>query len=407
MKKVVVTGFGGMSPIGCNKQDILNNAVNGISGIGKIRAFDTSGGYVHVAGEATEFNPADYFHSRQIKNSSRCILMARAAAKQAFEDSGLGKEAIDPERFGVVFSSAIGGIQNIEQNSVQIHTDGTKALNPFFIPSVLVDMPAGHIAVDLGAKGSCLCVTSACASGCDAIGTAYKMIRNGEADVVAAGGAEAAITPLTIAGFSAMRVLYEGEDLSVASVPFDKRRSGFVIGEGSCCLILESEEHALVRNARIYGSVCGYGSTCDAGHIVAPSSDGLCRAIRIALSDSGISAEKIGYINAHGTSTGANDIAESESFFKMFGNNIPPVSSLKSLTGHMLGAAGAFETGVTLLALYEGKLPVQSWSELDEKCGITPIHTPQDTKASIALSTSLGFGGHNAALLIKKYEKDQ
>lgn len=405
MRKVVVTGFGAISPVGSCKQDIINNAVNGVSGIKKIDSFETDDIYVHLAGKAAGFDPSDYFTSRQIKNSSRCILMARVAASQAFEDSGLNKEQIDQERFGVIFSSAIGGIECIEKSSVQVHSAGGR-IGPFFVPSVLTDMPAGHIAVDLGAKGSCLCIASACASGGDAIGNAYKMIRNGEADIMAAGGAEAAITPLTLAGFSAMRVLYEGENASEASIPFDKRRSGFVMGEGSCCLILESEAHALARNARIYGRICGYGSTCDANHIVAPSSSGIYRAMKLALEDADISPSHIGYINAHGTSTEANDIAEAEGFRMLFGDKIPPVSSLKSLTGHLLGAAGALEAGVTLLSLCEGKLPVQNWGTYDENCGIIPVHAPCDVSVQFALSTSLGFGGHNAALVIERYKKE-
>ena len=406
MQKVVVTGFGAISPIGCGKQEILDSAANGKSGIGKITHFDTKDGYVHLAGQASGFDPSKYFSGRQIKNSSRCILMARAAATQAFEDSGLEKDAIDPERFGVIFSSAIGGIEGIENAASLMNSDEGKRVSPFFVSSVLTDMPAGHIAIDLGAKGSCLCITSACASGCDAIGSAYNMIRCGQADIVAAGGAEAAITPLTVAGFSAMRVLFEGEDASVASIPFDKRRSGFVMGEGSCCLILESESHAKARNARIYGRIAGYGSTCDATHIVAPSSNGIYRAMKLALADSELSPEDIGYINAHGTSTEANDVSEAKAFAELFGDKIPPVSSLKSLTGHLLGAAGAFEAGVTLLSIREGRLPVQSFGEYDGECGIIPVHEPRSTDATYALSTSLGFGGHNSALVIEKYDKE-
>lgn len=407
MYAVAVTGFGAISPIGCTKQEILNNLSKGVSGIDNISAFNTDGYYVHLAGEANDFNPTEYFSPRQIKNSSRCILMARASAEMAFSDSGLEKEKIDSDRFGVIFSSAIGGIESIEKNSSLVNSGDQNRVNPFFIPSVLTDMPASHIAVDLGAKGSCLSISSACASGCDAIGTAYRMILHGEADIIAAGGAEAAVTPLTVAGFSAMRVLYEGEDTDKASVPFDKRRSGFVLGEGSCCLILESVSHAVARSARIYGYICGYGSTCDAGHIVAPSSDGIYRAVEKAVAESGISADDIGYVNAHGTSTEANDLVESECLRRFFGERIPPVSSVKSLTGHMLGAAGAFETGVTLLSLYEGFLPVQKWAEYDPACGIIPVSTPQATNSEYALSTSLGFGGHNSALVVKKEKKEK
>lgn len=404
MRKVVITGFGAVSPIGCSKEDIIRNASQGNSGIGEITSFDVADIPVALCAEAKGFDPKEIFTSREIKNSSKCVLMARASAKKAFSDSGLVKENIDPDRLGVVFSSAIGGLDVLENNHKALLSDSPRRVSPYLIPSVLTDMPAAGIAIDLGAKAACLSISSACASGADAIGTAYRMIQHGECDIIASGGVEAAITPVALAGFSAMRVLYEENDLSVASIPFDKRRSGFVMGEGACCLILEEESRAVSRGAEIYGYICGYGLSCDAGSIVSPSADGAAKAMEKALADACILPDDICYINAHGTSTNANDIVEGQAIRRVFGENYPPVSSTKEITGHLLGAAGAFETGLTALAVKHRFIPPNvKWKEMDEDCGIIPVHCPTQANINYAMSTSLGFGGHNCAVIIKKH----
>lgn len=410
-RRVVVTGMGAVSPIGNTAEELWQGILEKRCGIDQITHFDTSDYKVKLAAEVKDLDMEQYFSKRDLKFNDRFTQFARIAAKQAMEDSKLDTEKENMDRFGVIIGSGIGGIATIEQAQVNLETRGPSRVSPFFIPMTLANLAAGTVAIDLGAKGHCSCVVTACAAASNAIGEAFHKIRDGYEDIIVAGGSEAAITPLAIAGFMSMRALCEGDNKERASIPFDKERHGFVMGEGAGILILEEYEHAKARHAKIYGEIVGYGATCDAHHITAPAPDGSggAKAMVQAIEDAGLNKEDIDYINAHGTSTPLNDRTETAAVKLAFGDhaNHLAMSSTKSNTGHLLGASGAIEAIITVKALQEGYIPATiHYEQKDEECDLD-IVANEGRKADLryAMSNSLGFGGHNASLIFAKGEE--
>ncbi len=410
-KRVVVTGFGAVTPVGNDVELFWNNIKNGVSGIDNIKCFDTENYKVKLAAEVKDFEPTKYIDKKDAKRMDRFCQFAMASAVQAVENGKLDVENIDKERFGVVVGSGIGGISTIEKEQTTLLEKGPNRVHPLFIPMIIGNMASGNIAIRFGAKGMCTTVVTACATGTNAIGEAYRMIQNDTADVMIAGGTEASITPLSIAGFTSLTALSKSTDPSRASIPFDKERDGFVMGEGSGILILESLEHAKKRGATVYAELVGYGSTCDAYHITSPSpdGDGAARAMEIAIKEAGIEKNEVSYINAHGTSTPYNDKFETAAIKKVFGDfakNIP-VSSTKSMTGHLLGAAGAIEAIACIKALEEGFVPpTVGYKVQDEECDLDYVpNEGRSVELKYAMSNSLGFGGHNAVILLKKWSE--
>ena len=406
MRRVVITGLGIISPVGNNIPDYFENLCQGVCGIGPITHFDTEGYKVHLAAEVKDFNPADY----GLENTRRMDLYtqyAMAAAKQAAEDSGI-LGAVQPERLGVYVGSGIGGIHTFAAETEKLLNRGPGRVSPLFIPMMIANIAAGNIAMAMDAQGPCLPVVTACATSTHTIGEAFHAIAHGYADAIFAGGSEAAVEPLAIAGFTNCQALSLSEDANAASLPFDARRKGFVIGEGAGILVLEEYEHAKARGAKIYAEICGYGNTCDAHHITAPRPDGQCasRAIQLAAQEAGMSDADSIYINAHGTGTPLNDSSETTAIKQALGEQAAKkaaISSTKSMTGHMLGAAGAAEAIVCVLALKEGILPPTiHYEQPDPACDLDYVpNTARKAQASLALSTSLGFGGHNACLAFR------
>ncbi len=408
-RRVVVTGLGIVSPLGSDIDTFWNSLKAGTNGIGQITKFDTSEYAVHIGAEVKGFDVLDYMSKPESRRSDLNVQYAVGAAAQAVSDSGI-EGSFDPERAGVYFGSGIGGIGTFEDVFEKLLTKGPRYVSPYFIPMMIPNMAAGTIAIRYGCRGPALPAVSACASGTNAIGEALRAIRHGYADVMITGGTEATITRSSLAGFINMQALNITDDISHASLPFDARRAGFVMGEGAGALVLESYEHATARGARIYAELCGYGSTCDAYHMTAPDPEavGGTAAIRDAYAESGqCDPEKI-YINAHGTGTPLNDKAETKAIKKVFGEDAAKIkiSSTKSMTGHMLGAAGAAEAVVCVKALQEGIIPPTiGLEEPDPECDLnyTPLKA-QNADIELALSTSLGFGGHNACIAFKKGE---
>lgn len=406
MRRVVITGLGIISPVGNNIPDYFENLCQGVCGIGPITHFDTEGYKVHLAAEVKDFNPADY----GLENTRRMDLYtqyAMAAAKQAAEDSGI-VGAVEPDRLGVYVGSGIGGIHTFAAETEKLLNRGPSRVSPLFIPMMIANIAAGNIAMAMDAQGPCLPVVTACATSTHTIGEAFHAIAHGYADAIFAGGSEAAVEPLAIAGFTNCQALSLSEDANAASLPFDARRKGFVIGEGAGILVLEEYEHAKARGAKIYAEICGYGNTCDAHHITAPRPDGQCasRAIQLAAQEAGMSGADSIYINAHGTGTPLNDSSETTAIKLALGEQAAKkaaISSTKSMTGHMLGAAGAAEAIVCALALKEGILPPTiHYEQPDPACDLDYIpNEARKAQASLALSTSLGFGGHNACLAFR------
>ena len=349
-QRVVVTGMGAITPIGNNVDDFFQSTKEGKCGIDYIRKFDTEDYKAKVAAHVKDFEPKDYMEHKESRRMDRFSQFAVAAAKEAFEDSGINIDKIDKDRFGVIVSSGVGGLENIEKESNTLASRGPRRVNPLFVPMIITNMAAGNIAIQFGAKGICTNIVTACASGSHSIGEAFRNIKHGYADVLFAGGAEATITPLGIAGFTALTALSSSEDPMRASIPFDKERDGFVMGEGAGILILEEYEHAINRGAKIYAEIVGYGATGDAYHITSPSPDGegAARAMKLAMEEAKISPKEISYINAHGTGTELNDKYETKSIKIAMGDEAykTPVSSTKSMIGHLLGAAGAVEAVV-------------------------------------------------------------
>ena len=405
-EKVVVTGIGVISPLGNTKEIFWDNIKNGTCGIDKVTKFDTSKFSVKMAAEVKDFDASNYMDKKKSRRMDPFCQYAIASAKDAWSDASL-EEKINHRNPSVIIGSGIGGLLTIEKQAQRLHEKGPEWVSPFFIPMSISNMASGYVAIELGLNGHSLSLQTACASGSSAIGEAYKMIRNGDSELVVAGGVEAAITPLAVAGFSSMKALSESTDKDRASIPFDKDRSGFVIGEGAATLVLESYSSAKKRGARIYGEIAGYGSTSDAHHITAPEPNGTyaAKAIQMAMKDNNIRPEEIGYINAHGTSTPLNDKIENEAIKKALGEHARSVaiSSTKSMTGHLLGAAGSLEAIICLLALRDNFLPPTiNYQNSDPECDLDYIpNKAREAKTNYALSNSFGFGGHNVSLLIK------
>ena len=409
-RRVVITGLGAVTPLGLTAGESWRAAREGVCGIGPITLFDPAGMKVQLAAEVKGFDPEALFGKPEARRMGRFTQFALAAAREALADSGFRTENADPGRCGVIVSSGIGGIGITEEEHDRGLARGWDRVSPFFIPTGICNMAAGRVAIDAGFRGMCSCPVTACAGGTNAVGDAFRYIRDGYAEAMLCGGAEAALTPLAVGGFTSMKALSQSADPSRASIPFDAERSGFVMGEGGGILLLEELNHALARGAKIYAEAAGYGATCDAYHMTAPRPDGSggAKAMEAALTDGGIPAEAVGYINAHGTSTHLNDAIETAAVKAVFGEHARrvAVSSTKSMTGHMLGAAGAVEAMFTALALRDGYLPATiHYQTPDPECDLDIVPN-QGREADIrcALSNSLGFGGHNGSLLFKKWE---
>jgi len=407
-RRAVVTGMGAVTPVGNNVKETWASLISGKNGIAPITLFDTANYKAKLGAEVKNFEPKDYLEVNDILRTDRYAQFAVAAAQQAVEESGIeGK--VEPERFAVQFGTGIGGIGTFEKEHTKLLERGPRRVSSLFVPMMIANMAAGMIAIRHDCRGSAQPSVTACASGSNAIGEALRMIRHGYADAVITGGTEAAINASAIAGFVNMQALTVSEDVNAASLPFDKRRAGFVIGEGGVALVLEEYEHAKARGAKIYGEVCGYGSTCDAYHITAPHPEGRggARAMEDAMREANYNSGDIVYINAHGTGTPMNDAIETMVIKKAMGEEAAYkayVSSTKSMTGHMLGAAGAVEALACLMALNEGIIPPTiNLNEQDPKCDLNCVPN-KAVKADItlALSNSLGFGGHNACLAFRK-----
>jgi len=409
-RRVVVTGLGAITPIGKNVNEFFDNVMAGKCGIDFISTFDTDAYSVKLAAEVKDFNPLDYMDAKKARRMDRFSQFAVAAAMEAVADSGLDFASENMERVGVVVGSGIGAINDIEKETLTIRDKGPKRVNPLFIPMTITNMAAGNIAIQFGIKGSCTNVVTACATGSHCIGEAFRTIKHGYQDIMLAGGTEGAITPLSVAGFQALTALSASREPERASIPFDKERDGFVIGEGAGILVLEEYEHARARNARIYAEIVGYGSTSDAYHITAPTpdGDGAARAMVLAMKEAGVIPEDISYINAHGTSTPANDASETLAIKKAMGRHAYgiPVSSTKSMIGHLLGAAGAVEAIVCVKAIEKSFIPATiGYRVPDEECDLDYVpNTGRQKKLKFVMSNSLGFGGHNASLLFRSME---
>lgn len=410
MNRVVITGLGAVTPIGNRKDVFWQNIKKGECGIRKITRFDVEEFDCKVAGEVVDFDPCVYIDKKDAKRMDRYTQFAVYAAKMALEDSKLELSNENLDRVGVITGSGIGGIETFENQCKVYFEKGPSRISPFFIPMMISNMAAAQIAITTGAKASNLNVVSACASGTNAVGEAYRMVRLGLSDIMFAGGSEAAITPLSIAGFCSMKALStKNDNPGRTCCPFDAERDGFVMGEGSGILILEEYEHAKKRGAKIYAEIVGYGATDDAYHITAPAPDGEggAKAMQFAIDEAGILPSEVDYINAHGTSTYYNDKFETAAIKKVFGEHAYKlaVSSTKSMTGHLLGAAGAIESIICALALDEGYVPSTiGYKVADPECDLDYVtEGGRDKDIKYALSNSLGFGGHNATLLFKKF----
>lgn len=409
-RRVVVTGIGTINPIGHNVEETWKSIEEGKCGIAPISLFDTKDMKVTLAGEVKDFDVTKYIDKKEAKKMDRFIQMGMIAAKEAVTDSGLDINNIDSHSFGVIVSSGIGGLGSIEKNYQTGEKRGFDRVSPFFIPMTISNLAAGHIAIAYHAQGLCTCPVTACAGGTNAIGDAFRNIRDGYQDVMIAGGCEASVTPLGIGGFTSMKALSDATDPKRASIPFDKERNGFVMGEGAGILILEELEHALKRGAHIYGEMTGYGVSCDAHHITAPlpNGEGGAYAMQNALDDAGISYDVIDYINAHGTSTHLNDLCETEAIKSVFKEHAYKlaVSSTKGHTGHCLGAAGGIEAVLSVLALKHDFIPpTLNYQVKDEECDLNVVPNIGVKKdLHYVMSNSLGFGGHNASIIFKEYD---
>ncbi|MGX7014070.1 beta-ketoacyl-ACP synthase II [Vagococcus silagei] len=409
MRRVVITGIGAVTPLGNTAQETMTNLREGKNGIAPISRFDANETGITVAGEVKDFDPTLYMAKKDVKRMDMYSVYAIAAAEQALQDCGLIIDESNADRVGSMVSSGIGGMETIQNQVIRMSKKGPKRIAPLFVPMVIGNMAAANVAIKIGAKGNCSSIVTACASSTNAIGEAFRDIKHGYADVVFAGGAEATICEIGIGGFAALTALSEETDPTIASRPFDKDRDGFVMGEGSAILVLEELEHAKARAAKIYAEVAGYGSNCDAHHITSPNADGsgAGKCMLLAIDEAGIAKEEISYINAHGTSTPTNDGAETTAIKYAFGDYAYkiPVSSTKSMVGHLLGAAGAVEALACITALENDVIPPTIGLENpDETCDLDYVPgQPRQTEVNYTLSNSLGFGGHNAVLCLKKW----
>ena len=410
MRRVVITGMGAVTPVGNNVNDMWEAVKAGKCGIGKITHFNTENSAVKLAGEVKGFDAESIVDKAELRKMDDFTIYALAAADEAVKDSAIdfGKE--DTLRCGVILSSGIGGLTTIQRECLRGESKGYDRVSPHFVPMSITNMAAGHVAIRFGLHGMCTCVVTACASGTNAVGDALRQIRDGYQDVIVCGGAESCITDFGIGGFTSMHALSKAEDVNRASIPFDKERSGFVMGEGAGVLILEEYEHALKRGAKIYCEIAGYGSTCDANHVTAPLEDGsmAAQAMLNAVKDAGVSPEDVAYINAHGTSTHLNDLVETRAIKKAFGDHAKDIkiNSTKSMTGHLLGAAGAIECIVTAKTIEEGYIHrTRGLHESEEELDLDYCKEPYEQEVDCAISNSLGFGGHNACILLQKYKE--
>ena len=409
-RRVVITGLGAVTPVGLTAAESWAAVKAGTCGIAPITLYDTSNMKAKLAGEVKGFDPANYVEKREARKVDRFAQFALAAAREAVAQSGLDFTQEDPYRCALIVSAGIGGLYTLQHECVKGEQKGYDKISPFFIPMSIGNMAAAQIAIRYGLKGMATCPTTACAGGTNAVGDALRQIRDGYAEVVLCGGAEAVVTELAMGGFTSMHALCLSDDPKRASIPFDAERSGFVMGEGAGILVLEELEHARKRGAAILGEAVGYGATCDAYHITAPSPGGAegAKAMSLALEDAGVAPEEVGYINAHGTSTPLNDAIETEAVKSVFGDHAYrlAISSTKSMTGHMLGAAGAVEAIFTAQALLEGFLPATIGYQVPvPACDLDVVpNVGRGAGIRYAMSNSLGFGGHNASILLKKWE---
>jgi 3-oxoacyl-[acyl-carrier-protein] synthase II len=411
-RRVVITGLGAVTPLGNDVPALWEGACTGKSGIGPITRFDAAAFASRIAGEALEFTPEDYFDRKEIRKTDRFTQFGMAASLEAVRDSGLELDSVSPERVGVLIGSGVGGLETLEAQHSVLTERGPSRISPYFITMMIINTVSGLVSIRLGFKGPNASTVSACASGAQALGDAFKFIQRGDADVMIAGGAEAPVTPMAVGGFCSMRALStRNDDPAAASRPFDKDRDGFVIAEGAGMAVLESLDHALARGARIYGEFVGYGLTGDAFHQTAPApgGEGAARAMQMAMDDGGLVPGDISYINAHGTSTELNDKLETAAVKTVLGDQARNVaiSSTKSMIGHLLGAAGGAEFAVTVLAVKEDRVPpTLNHEDPDPECDLdyVPGSSAREMPVRAALSNSLGFGGHNVTLAVKSYE---
>jgi len=409
-RRVVVTGLGAVTPIGLDAKTSWENAIKGVSGIGELTRVNKDDFPAKVAAEVKDFKPENFMDKKEARKMDRFTQYALAASFMAVKDAGLEITEENANRVGVWIGSGIGGMETYEQQFEIFMKKGARRVSPFFVPMMIPDMASGQVSIALGAKGINSCTVTACATGTNSIGDAFKAIERGDADVMITGGTEAPLTNMAFAGFSAAKALSTNPDPNTASRPFDKNRDGFVMGEGAGIVVLEELEHALARGANIYAEIVGYGATGDAYHITAPApgGEGGARAMKMALENAGLKPEDIGYINAHGTSTPYNDKFETLAIKEVFGDHAYnlTVSSTKSMTGHLLGAAGGVEAIFTIMAIKEGIIPPTiNYETPDPDCDLD--YAPNQAKKKelrAAMSNSLGFGGHNATLVFKKYE---
>ncbi|GGD18060.1 beta-ketoacyl-ACP synthase II [Pontibacillus salipaludis] len=409
-RRVVITGMGVVSPVGNDVETMWNNIVEGNSGIAPITKVDASEFSANVAGELKDFEPGNYFDKKEAKRMDPFTQYALAASLMAVKDAGLDINEEIAHRTGVWIGSGIGGMTTYDEQFRKYMDKGARRVSPFFVPMLIPDMAAGQVSIATGAKGINSCTVTACASGANSIGDAFKVIQRGDADYMIAGGAEAPLTPMSFAGFSSMKALSPVEDPNKASRPFDKERSGFVMGEGSGILVMETLESAKKRGAKIYAEIVGYGSTGDAHHITAPApnGEGATRAMNQALEDAGLTPDAVDYVNAHGTGTALNDKFETEAVKNVFGDHAYKLamSSTKSMTGHLLGAAGAIEAVISIKSILNNILPpTTNYENEDPDCDLDIVpNQSRKSDVNTVVSNSLGFGGHNATLIFKQYQ---
>ena len=409
-RRVVVTGMGAITPIGLNVEEYWNGIKEGAIGFGPITRFDASEYRCKLAAEVKDFDAKEYMDPKAAKRMELFCQYAVAASKQALEDSGLDLEKEDPYRIGVAVGSGIGSLQSMEREHSKLLEKGPNRIAPLMVPMMISNMASGNVSIQFGLKGKSINVVTACATGTNSIGEAFRTIQYGDAEVMLAGGTESSVTPIGISGFTALTALTSSDDPTRCSIPFDKERSGFVMGEGSGVVVLEELEHAKARGAKIYAEVVGYGCSSDAYHITSPAEDGsgAAKAMEYAIKDAGITPDDIEYINAHGTSTHHNDLFETRAIKLLFGDHAKDlyINSTKSMVGHLLGAAGAVEFVACVKELQEGYIHRTVGYQIpDEECDLNYCKEPVEASIKYALSNSLGFGGHNATLVVRKYEE--
>ncbi|MBP2635460.1 MAG: fabF [Firmicutes bacterium] len=410
-KRVVITGLGAITPVGVGTEAYWQSLLAGKSGIDVITRFDASEYTTQIAGEVKDFDPTQYIEKKEAKRMDRSTQFAVAAAKMAFDDAGIDFEKEDRERMGTLIGTGIGGMETLHDQFKTLFDKGPGRISPFFVPMMIANMPAGQTSITFGLQGPCTCVVTACATGTNAIGDAFKIIQRGDADVMVAGGTEACISPSAVAGFCAMKAMStRNDEPQKASRPFEVDRDGFVMGEGAGIIVMETLEHALARGAKIYAEIIGYGFNADAYHMTAPAPEGAqaAKCMAMALKDAGIEPNAVDYINAHGTSTPLNDKNETQAIKVLFGDHAKQlkISSTKSMTGHLLGASGGIEAIAAILTVANNKIPPTiNLENPDPELDLDYVpNKAQEHVVNVALSNSFGFGGHNATILVKKYQ---